>query len=122
MRYTEETVKRNNRAAERPTDTDRMRNAAHWAEEIAGWMKGPRNAGLDDYHIEIRAGKPVLVLGSSWTDSKVSALTDALDLDGFPDATVRTTGDETRIFFTPADRRLTGTAYVEGLDFFPAFI
>jgi len=117
MQYLDEIKKRNTRAR-----TDRMRNAAYWAEEIAGWMQGPRNAGLSDYHVEIRAGKPVLVLGPSWNDSKVSALTEGLHFDDFPHKQTRSFDGETRVFFEPADRRLKGTANVEGLDFFPAFL
>jgi len=117
MQYLTEIKNRNTRAR-----TDRMRNAAYWAEEIAGWMQGPRNAGLSDYHVEVRVGKPILVLGPSWNDSKVSALTEGLNFDGFPHKQTRSFDEETRIFFDPAEKRLNGTAYVEGLDFFPAFL
>jgi hypothetical protein len=117
MQYLSETKERNARAT-----TDRMRNAAYWAEEVTGWMQGPRNAGLSDYHVEVRAGKPVLVLGASWSDSKVSTLTEALNFDGFPHEQTRSFDGETRVFFEPADRRLNGTAHVEGLGFFPAFL
>jgi len=85
-------------------------------------MQGPRNAGLSDYHVEVRAGKPILVLGPSWNDSKVSALTAGLKADDFPHVKTWTLDGETRVFFEPADRRLKGTAHVEGLDFFPAFL
>jgi len=117
MQYLDEIKERNTRAG-----TDRMRNAAYWAEEIAGWMQGPRNAGLSDYHVEVCAGEPVLVLGPSWNDSKVSALTEGLNFDGFPHKKTRTFDGETRVFFEPAEKRLKGTAHVEGLDFFPAFL
>jgi len=117
MQYLDEIKERNTRAR-----TDRMRNAAYWAEEVAGWMQGPRNAGLSDYYVEVRAGKPVLVLGSSWNDSKVSALTAGLKANDFPHEKTWTLDGETRVFFEPADRRLKGTAHVEGLDFFPAFL
>lgn len=64
---------------------DRMRNAFYWAAQLAGWMIDGPNAGVRGrYYVEVKAGKPILVLDDSFHESCVEAITTALIDYNFP--------------------------------------
>lgn len=103
------------------SDTNRMRNAHFWAEELIGYIKQGPNAGLSDFYVEIRGGKPVLVLGDSWNDSKIRALTSGLEDWGFPSLAARSLDDETRVFVEPSNYRPT-YSLADDLNICPRFL
>lgn len=85
-----------------------MRSAYYWAAQVNAWMTDGPNAGHEGcYYVQVRAGKPILVLDKSYSEEVVNHFRDSLDAlifdNGFLEGgdqtvTMRELDDEWRLF------------------------
>jgi hypothetical protein len=88
---------------------DRMRDAHYWAAQARGFMEEQVIGLAGEWYVEIMAGDAIIVVSDEFPDGGVEALQGELRNHGFPEETVRELEryDETRLFITPTDDRLT---------------